>query len=234
VKPYYEDNKSGIVIYHGDALSVLSEMETGVLGGCVVDPPYSSGGSFRSDRAGKSAMSKYSNRTDLPDFSGDNRDQRSFGYWCALWMGEVMRVCEKCAPMFVFTDWRQLPSVTDAVQAGGWGWQGIFVWDKMAGRPQKNRPTQSVEYIVYGVSGTVRCGDGDDFVCLPPIIRFSAPSSDERQHVTEKPVDVAQYLIPLTRPGTTVIDPFMGSGTTLVAAKNLGRRAIGIEIEERY
>lgn len=84
------------------------------------------------------------------------------------------------------------------------------------------------------MSGQVRQGEGEHFVCLPPIIRASSPSSAEREHVTEKPLDVIAYLLPLLRPGTTVLDPFMGSGTTLRAAKDLGRKAIGIEIEERY
>jgi site-specific DNA-methyltransferase (adenine-specific) len=52
-------------------------------------------------------------------------------------------------------------------------------------------------------------------------------------HPTQKPVDLMRWCIGFLPPGT-VLDPFMGSGTTLRAAKDLGRRAIGIEIEERY
>lgn len=231
--PYYQDEYA--TLYHGNSLAIMAEMPTGGIGGIVADPPYSSGGQFRSDRANLDTNAKYSSRfAGLPDFSGDNRDQRGFLAWCSLWMAEALRVCESGGPMFVFTDWRQLPTMTDAVQCGGWNWQGLFVWDKVNGRPQKNRPTQSLEYVVYGVSGQVRGGEGDAFVCPPAIIRAKAPGGDERQHVTEKPVDVIRYLLPLLSPGGAVLDPFAGSGTTLVAAKSLGRRAVGIEINEAY
>jgi site-specific DNA-methyltransferase (adenine-specific) len=230
MEPYYSDER--VTIYHGQMTDVLKDFETGSLGGCITDPPYSSGGQFRSDRTNNSAHLKYSSRGEaLPDFSGDNRDQRAYLLWCSVWMGEVLRVCEAHAPMFAFTDWRQLPTTTDALQVGGWNWQGLFVWDKCQGRPSKNRPISSVEYIVYGVSGQVR--QDDEPVYLNPIIKAKVPFGD-RQHITQKPIDVIQYVIPLARKGGTILDPFMGSGTTLVAAKNLGERAIGIEIEEKY
>ncbi len=63
--------------------------------------------------------------------------------------------------------------------------------------------------------------------------RFDAPS--RRQHPAQKPVGLIAHMVRISSRATdTVLDPFMGSGTTLVAAKNLGRKAIGIEIEERY
>ena len=53
-------------------------------------------------------------------------------------------------------------------------------------------------------------------------------------HPTQKPMHLMKWCIGFLPNATTILDPFMGSGTTLVAAKQLGRRAIGIEIEERY
>jgi site-specific DNA-methyltransferase (adenine-specific) len=57
---------------------------------------------------------------------------------------------------------------------------------------------------------------------------------EQRAHPTQKPVELMLWCLSLFRDEKTVIDPFMGSGTTLVAAKQLGRQATGIEAEERY
>ena len=66
------------------------------------------------------------------------------------------------------------------------------------------------------------------------VIRSSEPS-EKNGHPCPKPLGWMLWLVGLASlPGETIIDPFMGSGTTLRAAKDMGRRGIGIEIEEKY
>lgn len=67
------------------------------------------------------------------------------------------------------------------------------------------------------------------------VITSPATPSKDRKHPVEKPVAMLRPLIePITPDGGTVLDPFMGGGSTLVAARTLGRKVVGIEIEERY
>jgi site-specific DNA-methyltransferase (adenine-specific) len=62
-----------------------------------------------------------------------------------------------------------------------------------------------------------------------------AETSEKNGHPCPKPLGLMRWLVArVSKPNETVLDPFMGSGTTLLAAKDMGHRAIGIEIEERY
>jgi DNA modification methylase len=63
---------------------------------------------------------------------------------------------------------------------------------------------------------------------------YRAKENGEYYHPTQKPIELMKWCINLSKTTGTVLDPFMGSGTTLRAAKDLGRKAIGIEIEEKY
>lgn len=68
-----------------------------------------------------------------------------------------------------------------------------------------------------------------------PIQRFEWPvGRNNHGHPTEKPLELITWSIAESRTTGTILDPFMGSGTTLRAAKDLGRKCIGIEIEEKY
>jgi site-specific DNA-methyltransferase (adenine-specific) len=77
-------------LYHGDCLEILPTLSG--LDAIVTDPPYSSGGQFRSDRS-RPPTEKYSSAevNRLIDFSGDNRDQRSFEFWAVLWLSRGLR-----------------------------------------------------------------------------------------------------------------------------------------------
>jgi site-specific DNA-methyltransferase (adenine-specific) len=238
VKPYYSEG--GATIYHGETLNVLSELGSGGVAAVIADPPYSSGGMFRSDRTVGTAdkyrgFSHGEGWTGAPkstpgDFSGDSRDQRGYFAWSALWLSQAWRLADPSAQVYCFTDWRQLPVTTDAVQAGGWTWRGLCVWDKGVGRPMKGRFRNHLEYVVWGSHGAMPAAEDGVY---PSTLLKHAPPGKDRVHVTQKPTGLIEEIMSIAPPGA-VLDPFMGSGSTLVAAKALGRPVIGIEIEERY
>ncbi|MDR3428989.1 DNA methyltransferase [Silvimonas sp.] len=212
-------------LYHGDALEVLADLPAGAIADLVLDPPYSSGGQFRSDRTA-STSSKYQSSTArgiYPEFSGDNRDQRGYAYWCSLWLSESQRVCAPGGLMVMFTDWRQLPLTTDIVQAGGWVWRGVGVWDKTEGcRPQPGRYRAQAEFFVWSTNGPRELA-GD---AAPGVMRYSA-GSEPKFHIAGKPVRLYADILPPC--GDVIGDWFMGSGSAGVAAVQSGREYIGIE-----
>ena len=123
----------------GDALSVLPTLEAGSFDALITDPPYASGGLTASARQ-KAPSQKYCGEGLHADFAGDERDQRSHLRWMTMWLAECSRLLKDGAPVCLFTDWRQLPLTTDALQCAGFTWRGITVWDKTEGvRPQLGR-----------------------------------------------------------------------------------------------
>ncbi len=226
-------------IHHGDCLRFMADMPEASVDAVITDPPYSSGGMFRGDRSKTSTADKYtvdSGQAAKPDFHGDTRDQRGFAFWCALWFSEAYRVAREGAVLAVFTDWRQLPTITDVIQAGGWCYRGIVPWNKTeATRPMKGWFRSQCEYVVVAAKGKParldQTGTGDA-PCLPGFL--VCPVDRDNEHQTQKPVDLMRWICRAVRPAGVVLDPFAGSGSTGVAALLEGLEFIGCEMSEEY
>lgn len=232
MKPYYEHG--GITIYHGDCREILPHLKADAV---ITDPPYSSGGMYRSDRAAPTT-SKYQidheTTRSYAAFAGDNRDQRSFEKWVDSWASQCLRVVPNGGGIAVFIDWRNIACVVDSIQTAGWVYRGLTPWHKGTDlRPNKGWFRRNIEFIVWGSAGPLLTGPRADGECWDGM--FVARVNDgDKQHQTGKPVELLRQMLTVRPDWNTYLDPFMGSGTTLLAASRLGRRAIGIEIEERY
>ena len=147
-------------------------------------------------------------------------------------MADVLREARRCcvdgAPCALFIDWRNLPSMTDALQQAGWVWRGVAVWDKINARPQRGRYRQQAEFIVWGSKGRMPVDRSVDV--LPGVFRVSGQNLPDRIHQTQKPLELMRDVIRICEPGGLIVDPFAGSGTTLLAARAEGYRAIGAEL----
>ena len=143
-------------VLQGDSLLVLPTLKPNYYGALFTDPPYCSGGRTAGEKA-KSPSDKYCSggaSGARPDFEGDSRDQRSYLAWSMLWMLQAYRLLKPQAIIGVFTDWRQLPVTTDALQAAGFTWYGTVVWDKTGScRPAMDRYANQVEYLIWGAKG---------------------------------------------------------------------------------
>lgn len=229
-----DQNFKGATILHGDVLHTLRNFPDGMFGGIITDPPYASGSADQNARQ-QGTGAKYTSvksGNPLPDFEGDAKDQRSWTHWMAEWLTEARRVCAPGAPICLFIDWRQLPSMTDALQWAGWIWRGTLVWDKTNSRPQRGRFRQQAEFVVWGSNGHMPADRAAPV--LPGVFRQSMPSHAKRSHQTEKPLNVMQEMVHIVEPGGIILDPFAGSGTTILAAKREGYPAVGIELSPHY
>lgn len=193
-------------IYRGDSVQLLQQLGLQV-DALVTDPPYSSGGMVRGDRMQSTAAKYVSSGHALTaahnlNFSGDNRDGRSWAFWVSCWVSLVRQALRPGGYAMVFTDWRQLPALTDAFQAGGLVWRGLIPWDKTeASRaPHKGYFRHQAEYVVWGSNGPLAIAEhGGPW---PGVVRERV---DHRAkfHMTGKPVDLMKQLCQAVPPGVS-------------------------------
>ncbi|MEN0109116.1 MAG: DNA methyltransferase [Planctomycetota bacterium] len=233
-RPHYRGH--GVEIYVGDAVEVLRALPGESFDALVTDPPYSSGGLHAGDRA-RPVGQKYCNhdkgrRFANADFAGDHRDQRSHLAWSIVWLSIAVRRLRPSSYAMLFSDWRQLPLTTDALQGGGLHWRGIVAWNKRNGRPAHRgylRP--QCEYIAWATLG--KCPKPDDRGPWPGYLEHTVYSMG-KNHPTAKPLPLMIEVVAPVCLGGRVLDPFAGGGATLAACVATGRSAVGIELSAEY
>jgi site-specific DNA-methyltransferase (adenine-specific) len=203
--PYYQDG--AVTIYHGDSREILPQLEG--VDTMLTDPPY--------------GISLVPQRRITQSIKGDDRrDAKALLWFCVPYLYEMLPAD---AVAFFFAGWSEIwvKEILDS-------WftvKSCIVWRKNRfGIGYHTRPQHEFLYL---------CHKGE-----PPLP--TRPTSDvwdedavvEPQHSCEKPVRLLERALLYYGNAQSVVDPFMGIGGTLRAAKNLGMKAVGIEIEERY
>ncbi len=224
VQPYYDDGTA--TIYHGDALDLLAELVLDV-DAVVTDPPYASGSRLEAAKSSSGAMLRAGRFAARP-IELDQMTTTGF-----VWL--MRAVAQVTRPMLVeggsflsFIDWRQWPNLTAALETTNLRIQGMVVWDKGHFGLGNGFRSQH-ELICHASKGVPTIYDKG----IGNVLHFPRQAPDD--HPSPKPEGLMQRLVAAVAPGRgLVLDPFMGAGTTLRAAKNTGRRAVGIEFEERY
>lgn len=239
MRPYYD--KNGVAVYHGDALSVLRQLTLPELDAVAMDPPYASGAATEATRASRrSGMI----RGPLGEDPIMNDAMTTTGL---VWLIRevVLAVRKKIRPggaLLCFTDWRQWSTLVGAVETCDLCVNAMVVWDKRS-MGMGNGFRKQHELVLSASVGGLDVADRGvaDVLAVPeeasPFTEsvLSFPRVRGVPHPSPKPVKLMEALLrPTSRPGGTVLDPFAGTGPTLAAAFLLGRKAIGVEAEERY
>jgi site-specific DNA-methyltransferase (adenine-specific) len=205
--PYYEH--AGITIYHGDCREILPQLPK--VDAVITDPPYNCGKDY-----------------------GTHDDQMDPTAYCE-WLTSIWRKLPSDCLIYTPGD-RHLWDSRTICEGAGYSMGRPLAWHKkeFAGDKWSGGPPICWEMVIWSYRGQKRFERifgtrGRDHLT----VNSTHGNPIAKLHPCPKPIEVPRWLIGIFAPND-VLDPFMGSGTTLVAAKNLGRKAIGIEIEERY
>ena len=210
IKPFYED--SAVTIYHGDCREILPTLPK--VDTIVTDPPYGVNlGAVNNGQARDKGQIAYSMFEDTPEY-----------------------IEKVIVPAFVFALSISQRGIITCGNRNAWLYpkpDDIGVWYNLAGTGRGKWGYILAHLILYygkdpraGKNATASSVRGKN---------DSVSDLKQTHHPCPKPLSFVKWMVDKASvSGDTILDPFMGSGTTLRAAKDLGRKAIGIELEEKY
>ena len=209
--PYYE--RAGVTIYHGDSLEIMGDLGPRSVDWVLTDPPFYLPATYYSSR-----QSWPKSLGDMAIMHGYFRQAFLLALDCVKPTGGLYCFCDTIAhAVFVSV----LYPLVDGLQT--------IVWDKQDGGMGRGW-RHSHEFILHGRHKATQYGDG----FRRDVLSCQTVPSPDRMHPAEKPLGLLISLLNSMPPNVIVLDPFGGGGTLGLAAMATGRRAILIEIEEKY
>lgn len=242
LNPYYQDEQSSL--YLGNALELLKEMEEESVDVIFADPPYflsndgisCSSGAMVSVNKGNWDKMQYSGYDDKHSF---NRD----------WIRSCKRVLRKNGTIWISGSYHNIYSIGMALEQEGFKILNNITWQKTNPAPNlscryfthstetilwaRKSDRNSKHYYNYNLMKEINNGKQMKDVWTGPLTKIREKWAGK--HPTQKPEYLLERIIlASTEKGDYVLDPFVGSGTTGVVAKRLGRKFVGIDFKEEY
>ena len=237
-----------IGLKHGDCLEIMKDIPTESIDLVVTDCPYKiiAGGvtiEQRKDELSgvlrKRAISDGTNcsnkwiKKDLDDVPCAVRSGKMFKHndiAFSEWLPEIFRVLKKRTHCYIMINGRNIKELQTEAEKVGFKFVNLLAWRKNNKTPNKYY-MQQLEFILLLRKGKARNINNmgtSNCLDIPNII-------GKKNHPTQKPVELMKVFIEnSSNEGNTVLDPFMGSGSTGVACVNTGRKFIGIEMDKQY
>ena len=231
MRPYYQDEQA--TIYHGDCREVLPQLEHESVTLLFTDPPYGHNNHDNNDL--NSRLNEHRQLVDQPITNDSPEAMRTVVDAMLLLALPALRADCCCCCCCCCGGGGPRPTfawIAQRMDTGGLSFFHSVIWDKLnPGLGWRYRRQHEMIMVAHRAGGKLAWAD--DNRAVPNVVALSPPRV--RDHPNEKPVDLVRRFIEWhTLPDDLVLDPFMGSGTTLRAAKDLSRRAIGIELDERF
>lgn len=216
-------------LYRGDCFDAISDQPADSVDAVLIDPPYCSGSIGEAQRArikGQGLRSQSMRYLDW--FVGDNMGTAGL-VWLLRSLAIATRKCVKpSGSLLCFCDWRMLSSLQPAIESAGLRYQNLLVWNK--GSPGLGcgfRPQHElIMQYTYGEPKYHSNTAGN-------VLYHGRIQAEDRQHQTQKPPELLKRLLSVVAPGNgRVLDCFMGSGQTGVAAAEECMSFVGCECDD--
>ena len=217
----------GVIVINlmkGDCLELMKDIPDGSVDMVLTDPPYNIAKDNNFHTMGRTGI----------DFGEWDKGFDLFSY-----IDELPRICSKDANVVIFNDWKNVGDIARYAESKGFVIKDMLRWEKSNPMPRNRDRRFIVDYEV-AVWLTMpkakwvfnRQNDTYDRPCFKGSL---TPASEKTEHTTQKPLWLMEDILKtLSNVGDTVLDLFMGSGTTGAACINTNRNFIGIELDDNY